>query len=251
MDYCAENLDRNVHILDVGHNIGEVVQATAGALRRLKENLDKPVEEIFTSHAPTLQVPRIAVNSSNFDGLLSFPTTPGETVIIHKIAEAAAKTHNIFFTFGTGTSERACVFKDFFLAFMKDLQKELWQVAPQGPPQSPITRAVEGIFAIVNRFVRWDKLPPWLGILSLAQLRTALREHNLYDTETEASRANPLPLTCPAEYLTNRTPDGSYNDLHYPDMGCTDRRFGRNMPKLGPTLRGVKNAFAPWNPVGT
>ena len=231
MDYCERTLSRDVHLIDAGHhNLGELVKTTTGALRTLQDNLDKPVEEIFTSHPLTPQAPRIAVRASDFDGLLGFPTTPGKTVVLFQIGKAAAKTHDINFTFGTGRSERSCVFKEFFLSYMKDLQKELWQVAPQGPPQSPITRAVEGIFAIVNRFVRWDKLPPWLGILSLAQLRTALREHNLYDTETEASRANPLPLTCPAESLTNRTPDGSYNDLHYPDMGRTDRRFGRNMP---------------------
>ena len=125
MDYCARNLPENVHILDVGHNIGEVVQTTAGALKTLKNNLEKPVEEIFTSNALTLQVPRIAVNSSDFDGLLSSPTSPGKTVIILKIAEAAAKTKDISFTFSTGSSERACVFQEFFLQFMNDLQREL------------------------------------------------------------------------------------------------------------------------------
>ena len=231
IDYCEYALSRNVHIIDAGHhNIGEVVKTTTGALKTLKDHLDKPVEEIFTSHPLTPQAPRIAVKSSNFDGLLLFPTTPGKTVVLFQIGKAAAKTHDINFTFGTGSPERACVFKEFFLSYMSDLQKELWKVAPQGPPQSPLTHAIEGIFSIVNRLINWDKLPSWLGVLSLAQLRTALRERNLYDTETDASRANPLPLTCPAENLTNRTPDGSYNDLHYPDMGRTGRRFGRNMP---------------------
>ncbi|MBD2774776.1 peroxidase family protein [Iningainema tapete] len=128
MNYCEQNLSKDVHILDVGHNIGEVVQASVGALRRLKDNLDKPVEEIFTTHAPTPQVPRIAVKSSNLDGLLFVPTTPGKTVVIFKVGEAAAETHDISFTFGTGSPERACVFQDFFLAFMNDLQKELKQV---------------------------------------------------------------------------------------------------------------------------
>ncbi len=98
------------------------------------------------------------------------------------------------------------------------------------PPTAWWIRLIEGIFAIVNRFVRWDRLPPWLGVLSLEQLRTLLREKNLYDTETEASQANPLPRNTPEEYLTNRSPDGSYNDLSEPDMGRVGRRFGRNMP---------------------
>jgi hypothetical protein len=31
----------------------------------------------------------------------------------------------LLFTFGTGTSERACVFMGFFMEFMTELQKEL------------------------------------------------------------------------------------------------------------------------------
>lgn len=125
MNYCEHALPKDVHILDVGHNIGEVVQATAGSLKRLYENLDRPVEDIFTEYAPTTQVPRIAVRSSTFDGLLDEPIKPKETVVILKIAEAAAKTKDVWYTFGTGDSERACVFKDFFLDFMKDLQQTL------------------------------------------------------------------------------------------------------------------------------
>ncbi|HBB35215.1 MAG TPA: hypothetical protein DDZ80_13655 [Cyanobacteria bacterium UBA8803] len=125
MDYCDYTLPKGVHLVDAGHNIGEVVQATAGALRILKDNIEKPVEEIFTTHAPTPQVPRIAVQESTFDGLLSSPITPGKTVIILEVGKAATKTHNLYFTFGTGTPERACVFKDFFVNFMQDLQQEL------------------------------------------------------------------------------------------------------------------------------
>lgn len=132
LDYCEANLDRGVHILDVGHNIGEVVQSTAGALRRLKENLDKPVAEIFTAHGPTPEVPRIAVKSSRLGGLLWLPTRPGKTVLIFKIGKAAAQTHDLLFTFGTGRPERACVFQSFFLEFMSELQRELRSAGPSG-----------------------------------------------------------------------------------------------------------------------
>ncbi|NEP88596.1 MAG: hypothetical protein F6K18_18135 [Okeania sp. SIO2C2] len=132
IDYCAENLPDNVHIIDAGHhNIGEVVKTTTGALKTLKNNLDKSVEEIFTSNPLTPQAPRIAVKESNFDGLLSSPTIPGKTVFLFKIGNAAIETQDINFTFSTGTSERACVFKDFFLEFMKDLQQELRQTKSQ------------------------------------------------------------------------------------------------------------------------
>jgi hypothetical protein len=125
MNYCEQNLPPGVHILDVGHNIGEVVQATAKALRTLKDNLDQPVEEIFTQQALTAQAPRIATQASTFDGLLSSPATPGKTVFILKIAEAAAQTGDLLFTFSTGRAERACVFQGFFLSFMKDVQQKL------------------------------------------------------------------------------------------------------------------------------
>jgi hypothetical protein len=125
MEFCERTLEKNVHILDVGHNIGEVVQATTGALQRLKENLDRPIEETFTRYGPTDQVPRIATRASKLDGLLWFSTTPRQTVVILKVAKAAAASHDLYFTFGTGKPERACVFMPFFIAFMKELQAEL------------------------------------------------------------------------------------------------------------------------------
>ncbi len=59
MRYCHRNRSEDVHPVDVAHNIGEVVQVTSGALRTLKDNLEKPVEEIFALHALTPQVPRM------------------------------------------------------------------------------------------------------------------------------------------------------------------------------------------------
>ena len=133
MSYCEQHVGEDVHLVDVGHNIGEVVQATAGALRTLKDNLDKPVEEIFTLHAPASQVPRIAVKSSRLDGLLSSPTVEGKTFLIYKIGKAAAKSNDILFTFGAGIPERVCTFKEFFLGFMRDLQRELREASSQTP----------------------------------------------------------------------------------------------------------------------
>ena len=46
--YCERTLSSDAHLVDIGHNIGETVQTTAGALRMLSANLGKPVEEIFT-----------------------------------------------------------------------------------------------------------------------------------------------------------------------------------------------------------
>ena len=125
MAYCSHALPKGVHLVDAGHNIGEVVQATAGAVKTLNAHLDQSIEEIFTVHAPTAQVPRIAIEATTFNGLLSKPTVPGQTVLIFKVAEAAAQTQDLLFTFGAGTPDRVCVFKDFFLSFMTDLQQAL------------------------------------------------------------------------------------------------------------------------------
>jgi len=133
MAYCERTLPGNAHLVDIGHNIGETVQTTSVALRRLNDNLDRPVEEIFTRRALTTKVPRIATKSTRFDGLLLFPTVPGKTVLIFQIEKAAAKSNCILFTFGTGRDQRACVFKDFFLHFMKDLQEALRDGTPNTP----------------------------------------------------------------------------------------------------------------------
>jgi len=77
LEFCEPRVDQGVPALDVAHNIGEVVQSTAEGLRRLNDNLDKSVEDLFTIHAPTLQVPRIAVKRSRLGGLLWLPTRPG------------------------------------------------------------------------------------------------------------------------------------------------------------------------------
>ena len=133
MAYCEKTLGGKAHLVDVGHNIGETVQTTSVALRSLYANLDKPVEEIFTQHALTPFVPRIATKATHFDGLLSIPTIARKTVLIYEIEKAAAESGDIRFTFGAGTDERQCVFRRFFIAFMEDLQAALKGVAPNEP----------------------------------------------------------------------------------------------------------------------
>ena len=137
LEFCERNLEPGVHVLDVGHNIGEVVQSSTAALRRLHDNLDRPVEDTFTRYAPTAQVPRIAVRASRLGGLLRSPTSPGKTVVILKVAKAAATSGDLLYTFGTGRPERSCVFMGFFLDFMKDLQAELGRRRGESTSQHP------------------------------------------------------------------------------------------------------------------
>jgi hypothetical protein len=76
------------------------------------------------------------------------------------------------------------------------------------------------------KYAPWHKLPFVLSIPTLAGIRANMRWRNLYDTET-GPRPMPPP---PPNVATQRTADGSYNDLDKPWMGMTGTRFGRNFP---------------------
>jgi hypothetical protein len=102
--------------------------------------------------------------------------------------------------------------------------------------------------------VGWTKLPPYAGVFTLVGMRITLRRRNLYDTGVVDLAGRPTQVTQPtaaaqpsagstmeqvapeaqaargAGYLTARTADGSYNDLHTPAMGAAGQRFGRNVP---------------------
>jgi hypothetical protein len=76
----------------------------------------------------------------------------------------------------------------------------------------------------------WYRLPKLLGLAELIGIRNTLRAKNLYDTSRMPS-VN--PVTQPdwdPKFETERTVDGSWNDLEHPEMGMAGTRFGRNVP---------------------
>ncbi|WP_089243974.1 peroxidase family protein [Asanoa hainanensis] len=77
----------------------------------------------------------------------------------------------------------------------------------------------------VDRLVGWQRLPRPLGLAVLVGLRDTLRRSNLHD-------AGGTPTAAPfvAAWTTQRTADGSWNDLDQPAMGMAGARFGRNIP---------------------
>lgn len=88
----------------------------------------------------------------------------------------------------------------------------------------------------------WYELPRPIALTKLVRLRDELRAKNLYDTEEP-----PLPSAtgaAPAEVVSERTADGSYNDLSCPMMGAAGRRFGRNVP-LSETVPDRANLLTP------
>ena len=91
-------------------------------------------------------------------------------------------------------------------------------------------RAVDRVTGRIDRKVGWDRLPRVLSLGVLAGLRDALRRRNLHDTNDLPSTDLP-PLGPPSpRHLTERTMDGTYNDLDSPRMGAAGTRFGRNVP---------------------
>jgi hypothetical protein len=98
-----------------------------------------------------------------------------------------------------------------------------------------LMRASGRALETINRLVPWHRLPTWLGLANLIELREQLRAENLYDTQhidTAAGHTHEQPLLEPAtsDVLRARTADGSYNDLESPRMGMAQTRFGRNVP---------------------
>jgi hypothetical protein len=79
---------------------------------------------------------------------------------------------------------------------------------------------------------RWDHLIEPLGILTLIGVRNILRQQNLVDTSQQPSVGAPTAPEYEARFATERTADGSWNDLKNPVMGMTGTRFGRNVPIL-------------------
>jgi hypothetical protein len=123
-----------------------------------------------------------------------------------------------------------------------------------GYHNTPFWRVVDAISGRIDRKAGWDRLPKVLSLGVLIGLRDTLRRFNLHDTNRVPS-TNLAPLPPPtAQHLTERTLDGSYNDLDDPRMGSAGTRFGRNIPlraivqdsredKLRPSPREVSRAL--------
>jgi hypothetical protein len=96
--------------------------------------------------------------------------------------------------------------------------------------RSVVSRLLEKLFAVINRYVPWHKLPTPLGILNLITFRDVLREKNLYDTSPSSPGGSKV-VQCDAHSLYTRNSDGTCNDLQHPEMGSAEQRFGRNVPR--------------------
>jgi hypothetical protein len=109
---------------------------------------------------------------------------------------------------------------------------------PTSPPPVPgadyrsstFWRVYDGIAQLVDRRIGWHHLPVPLGLTTLIGVRNILRRRNLADTELLPTTSVPPVPPWKPEYRTQRTADGTYNDLEHPAMGRAGARFGRNIP---------------------
>ncbi|WP_327342585.1 peroxidase family protein [Streptomyces europaeiscabiei] len=105
-------------------------------------------------------------------------------------------------------------------------------------------RPVGAVLGLLNRAVPWHRLPLSLSLLNLMFLRKVLRRRNLIDTEVREAppKAQPAPEPVPERLRTERSYDGTYNDLSEPRMGAVGAAFGRNLkPDYRPDLFDTPN----------
>src|SRR5690348_15831788 len=95
---------------------------------------------------------------------------------------------------------------------------------------NPWETLLTGLAEFIDKRVGWSRLPLPLGLATLIAARLKLRRDNLFDTNTAPSINPPELQGGSRQYLTARSPDGSFNDLQHPEMGATGTRFGRNVP---------------------
>jgi hypothetical protein len=102
----------------------------------------------------------------------------------------------------------------------------------QGGVERAFWVAMRAVFGVVNRFVKWYRLPPILGVMNLGVYREVLRRENQHATYLSPGEGGPVqdvPAFDP-RLLHTRFSEGYYNDLKQPEMGHVGRRFLRNVP---------------------
>ena len=117
--------------------------------------------------------------------------------------------------------------------------------ARAGYRNTPFWRAYDGLAGRIDRSRGWYGLPTPLGLLTLIGVRNTLRKENLHDTSQLPSTETPPLPPWRTEYRTQRTPDGTYNDLNNPAMGRVGSRFGRNIPLDTVPREPISDALAP------
>lgn len=89
-------------------------------------------------------------------------------------------------------------------------------------------RLIGGFARLISRWRPWHRWPFPIAMPTLVGLRINMRQDNIYDTEVDPQPSPQLPPGF--DVRTQRTVDGTFNDLGKPWMGMANARFGRNVP---------------------
>src|ERR1051326_7923856 len=81
----------------------------------------------------------------------------------------------------------------------------------------------------IDQHIGWPNLPLPFGLAILLGERVMLRWQNLHDTNVIPMLPRPDLQQTDTSYLTQRSIDGTFNDLRDPRMGSAGSRFGRNV----------------------
>jgi hypothetical protein len=117
-----------------------------------------------------------------------------------------------------------------------------------GPPARPAPlwqQLYDKLAQGVDHRIGWDRLPQVAGLAVLGGVRDILRRQNLHDTNVLPTVNPPQPQPYQPWVLTQRTADGSWNDLDYPAMGMAGSRFGRNVPLGDAVLEDARDVLSP------
>src|SRR5215218_6271781 len=104
------------------------------------------------------------------------------------------------------------------------------QRTPSGYRDTPLWRLYDSVAQRLDHRVGWYRLPKWVGLAVLVGVRNILRQRNLHDTRKIPTQNEPPVPPFDVRFMTERTADGTYNDLSDPTMGRAGSRFGRNIP---------------------
>ncbi|GAC1314485.1 MAG: peroxidase family protein [Chloroflexota bacterium] len=95
---------------------------------------------------------------------------------------------------------------------------------------SLLTRLYAEASVAIDTVIAWHRLPVPLALAVMIGERIKLRLENLHDTEVFPVVNAADPHANGTEFLRQRMPDGTFNDVREPRMGAANTRFGRNVP---------------------
>ncbi|KHL17816.1 heme peroxidase [Mumia flava] len=113
---------------------------------------------------------------------------------------------------------------------MADEDKTATSTSDEKPKAGIFGRVFNAAVEKLDHKLPWYKLPKPLGLVALIGIRNTLRQENLQDTSRLPAVEPVQPPPFEGRFTTERTPDGSWNDLVHGEMGMAGTRFGRNAP---------------------